>query len=274
MKKNIFKQWGFALMIALMGFGTAAFTSCNDDKDNSEEGTDAPKDKWANFVNEKVKENGFDAGFFIYGWSDPNGHSYQEWGNIDLNATTFNKATGGVYFTNIPSGFNEFKTVYEKYLGKSLQGTAAMIPMAFEIYARDRATGLKCLNLLCDREQTVTPTVRRLNDLFDAKVSDGARYLPATMLEGAKYDNAYTPTLVSDMYYNVQTCRAANAPQDTDNPSYGKVYYVYIFMDGYEGGKKQVEIFKANNSDYYKVQNCANVYARPKKIDGEWQGLK
>lgn len=285
MKKNLLNKWGYALMIALVGIGMT-FTSCGTDNDDNEApttggggtggGSSSSKDPWANLVNENVKKYGSESSWFIYGWglAGNEQHSYSDNGSINLSATTFDKPTAIVGFTHVPSGFTEFKAVYENWLGTSMHGVAAMIPMAFEIYARDRATGLKCLNLLCDREQTVNQIVPRLNDLFDLKATDGARYLPATMLRGATFDNAYTPTLNVNKEYEVSMCRAANAPQDTDNPSYGTVYYVYIFMDGYEGGKKQVEIFKDDDSKYYKVQNCSNMYVRPKKIKGTWQGLK
>ncbi|MBQ9230978.1 MAG: hypothetical protein IJ190_07320 [Prevotella sp.] len=42
-----------------------------------------------------------------------------------------------VVFTNVPSDYEEFEAVYRKFLGKSAQGTAAMIPMVMEIYARN-----------------------------------------------------------------------------------------------------------------------------------------
>ena len=63
-----------------------------------------------------------------FGGMDRNGD-----GVVD-NSASRDTATATVTFTHGPSGYTEFEAVYNGLLGKSIHGTAAMIPMALEIY--------------------------------------------------------------------------------------------------------------------------------------------
>ena len=75
-------------------------------------------------------------------------HSYTMKGN--LTAEVYNqKATGVVTFSNVPKNYEEFEALYTEFLGKTPHGTAAMMPMAMEIYGRDRDEGLRCIQLIC-----------------------------------------------------------------------------------------------------------------------------
>ena len=71
--------------------------------------------------------------------------------------------TGWVTFTSNPEGYNEFSTVYREFLGKSIMGAAAMIPMAMELYGRNRATGEKCLRLLFGTASNAEAIIRELD---------------------------------------------------------------------------------------------------------------
>ena len=145
MKMNL-NKWGRTLMIALLGIGLVSFNSCGKDPqptptpdptptptptpDPTPGGGSTSGDSWAYLINETPHE-------------------------VQLNVT----------FTNIPSGYTEFEAVYNNLLGKSIQGTAAMVPMAIEMYARDAALGERCLNLLCNAPTTVSEMIRILKNV-------------------------------------------------------------------------------------------------------------
>lgn len=202
-------------------------------------------------------------------------HVYTVNGEIDLKATTFKTPTASVTFTHVPSDYAEFEAVYKNLLGLSIQGTAAMIPMAFELYARDATVGEQCLNLLCNSSTTVSGILRILKTkIVPSKFSPDndpyiQRYMPAALLKGAVNTNAYTP----EMPYTVEMCRSANAPQESQF-SGGWVYYIYILAHGWDTFQRSVEVLQPYNSEYYKVFNCPSTYTQCKNIIGTWPGLK
>lgn len=179
--------------------------------------------------------------------------------------------TASVTFSNFPANYTEFEAVYNGLLGKSIQGTAAMIPMAIELYARDAAVGERCFNLLCNSSSTVSGIVRILKTKLVPSEYGPAndpylqRYMAAALLKGAMASNAYTP----DEPYTVEMCASANMPQ---NSSYGKVFYIYILAKGWDTEQRQVEILQSG--DLYKVFNCPSCYTQCKNIQGTWPGLK
>ena len=74
-------------------------------------------------------------------------HQYTMKGN--LTAEKYNKSAAGVVtFTNVPKDYEEFEALYKEFLGKTPHGTAAMMPMAMEIYGRNREEGLRCIQLI------------------------------------------------------------------------------------------------------------------------------
>lgn len=203
-------------------------------------------------------------------------HRYTVEGEINADATVQgrrDKPTAQVSFTNVPSDYDEFQAVYNALLGKSEQGTAAMIPMAIELYARDRDMGEQCLRLLCNSDATVSGITRILNTKLSpaehAPANDPylQRYMAAALLKGATPDNAYTPSEP----YTVLMCASANKPQ---NSTAGTVSYLYILADGWDSKQRQVEILRPNNTQLYKVFNCPSTYTQCKNIIGEWKGLK
>lgn len=228
-------------------------------------------DPWANLVNETSHEALVSGNTLTYG-----SHTYKVLGEIDLDGTEFKTPTASVTFTHIPSGYTEFEAVYTNLLGKSLQGTAAMIPMAIEIYARNASTGERCLNLLCNGSATVSDMVRILKTKFEASEygpeNDAylQRYLPAAVLKGATPSNAYS----ADEPYTVEMCRSANAPQRMSIMGSGTVTYLYILAKGWDTEQRSVEVLLEDGKDLYKVFNCPSVYTQCKNIVGTWAGLK
>ena len=231
-------------------------------------------DPWASLVNEKSEKAIVNRETVTYG-----SHSYTLSGNVDFN---FNPAefrggvTAAVEFTNIPSGYNEFKTVYEALLGKSLQGTAAMVPMAMEIYARNPNTGEKCFTLLCKDEATVSGILRILKTKIPRSAEEEKdkymqRYLPAALLKGALYDNAYTPSKP----YVVEVGPDSTLPQEAKMSPYGTLYYTRIYADGWESRNRSVKIFLPKGENLFKVQECSSCYTQCKDIfGGPWPGLE
>lgn len=266
MKTNIIINMRKTLMLGCLGFGLCAFASCDNvgSKAGKEGANDDLSGKQA-AVEVQVDGNTLTCG----------DHVYTVNGAIDFNSKDHKTATATVTFTNIPSGYAEFEAVYNNLLGKSPQGAAAMIPMAYELYARDHAVGEKCLLLLTGRQTTVDDMVRVLKTKFDASQYGSEndqylqRYLAAALLKGAGNKNAYTP----EEPYTVEMCPSPNGVKDA-SLSGGTVYYLYILANGWDSFQRSVEIMQTYNSEYYKVFNCPATYAQCKPIAGEWKGLK
>ena len=175
--------------------------------------------------------------------------------------------TGWVTFTSNPEGYNEFSTVYREFLGKSIMGAAAMIPMAMELYGRNRATGEKCLKLLCGTSSNAEPIIRELDSkMYRSSYSPQEdlyvqRYLPAALLKGGRAESAYSP----DIPYTVQML-----PSVTRNQ--GDFLYLNIYSEAWDTNLRGVELKK--NGEYYIVSNCPSCYSQCKVMKGEWAGLK
>ncbi|MBQ8712151.1 MAG: hypothetical protein IJ551_04925 [Prevotella sp.] len=204
-------------------------------------------------------------------------HQYTVSGEINPNDGVKgyrNKPTASVTFTNVPADYAEFEAVYNGLLGKSVQGTAAMIPMAIELYARQAETGERCLQLLCNSQATVSGIVRILKTKLVASEygpendSYLQRYMAAALLKGASSDNAYTPSEP----YTVEMCPSVNKPQAVTG---GTDTFLYILAPGgWDTMQRGVEVFQATGSDLYKVYNCPACYTQCKTIVGTWPGLK
>lgn len=278
MKKEFLTKSVLYLMAGL-AFVTFTAGMCenedNSDDDNGGGGGNNKteyKDKWAKLVNEDKKSVNVDGNTLTYG-----SHKYTVKGEIDYDATDHKTPTAWVEFTNISSGYTEFKAVYEGLLGKSVQGTVAMIPMAEEIYARDFTTGEKCFKLLCNGDATVKEITRILKTkIVLSKYSDEndayiQRYLPAALLQGATYTNAYAP----DEPYTVAMCSHVTKPQKMEIMADGTVYYVYVLTSGgWDTFQRGMEIFQNWDGGLYKVFNCPNAYVQCRNIRGTWAGLK
>ena len=175
--------------------------------------------------------------------------------------------TAWVSFTANPEGYNEFSTVYTQFLGKSPMGAAAMIPMAMELYGRNKATGERCLKLLCGSIANADAVTRELySKMYRSSYSPAEdqyvqRYLPAALLKGARFDNSYTP----DEPYTVQMM-----PSVTRNT--GEYFYLNIYAEGWDTTQRGVEL--KEKGDLFIVSNCPACYSQCKVIKGEWSGLK
>ena len=203
-------------------------------------------------------------------------HVYTVSGEINVNDSSTgkrDKPTASVSFTNVPSSYEEFEAVYNGLLGKSIQGCAAMLPMAYELYARDEATGDKCLGLLCNSDVTKVNITRILKTKIVASKYSPAndpyiqRYMPAALLKGASAGNGYRPARP----YTVEMCASVNRPYQM---AQGTDYYIYIIADGWDTNQRQVEILKSNGSEMYKVFNCPSTYSQCKIYSGQWDGLE
>lgn len=229
-----------------------------------------PKDQWHSLVSETRADAQVSGNTLTYGT-----HTYTVNGDINYNSNDHRTPTASVTFTNVPSGYAEFEAVYNGLLGKSIQGTAAMIPMAIELYARDAATGKKCFDLLCNSSSTVDGIIRILKTkLVPSEYSPEndpyiQRYMAAALLKGADCTNAYTP----QEPYTVEMCSSPNGVQESQM-SGGTVYYTYILAKGWDSEQRAVDVFLPYNGSTYKVFNCPSTYTQCKNIRGTWGGLK
>ena len=202
-------------------------------------------------------------------------HTYTLVKEIDPQSTQFKTPTASVSFTHVPADYDEFAAVYDGLLGQSIAGTAAMIPMALELYARDASVGERCLGLLCNGPATVSEMTRELKrKLEPSRFSPEGdpyiqRYLPAAVLKGATPANAYTP----DRPYTVDMCMSPNGVKDAPLTG-GTVTYIYILAGGWDTYQRAVDVFLPYGGDRYKVFNCPSCYTQCKQIRGTWPGLE
>lgn len=278
MKKDFLNK-GLIYMMAGLAFTLFSAGSCfgeeSDDDDDGGGGGGGKteyKDKWANLVNEDKKSVNVDGNTLTYG-----SHTYTVEGEIDYNVTDHRTPTAWVKFSNIPSGYTEFKAVYEGLLGKSIHGTAAMIPMAEEIYARNADTGEKCFKLLCAADANANSIITILKSkIVASKFSPEddqyiQRYLPAALLQGATYTNAYAP----EEPYTVAMCAHVNTPKEIGIPFDGTDYYIYTLTSGgWTTDQRGMEIAQKWDGGLYKVLNCPAAYEQCRTIRGTWGGLK
>lgn len=197
-------------------------------------------------------------------------HRYTMKGN--LSADKYRKdGFGEVTFTNVPSDYNEFEALYSEFLGRTPHGTAAMMVMAMEMYARDREVGKKCIELICC-PSNVNSVIPRLKDKFGAQPGDsyGQRYLPAAVLQGATPANGYRP----NRPYTVEMDASVNKHQELKIVGSGTVMYIYIIGGGWDTQQRQVEIILEPGHEQYQVFNCPSLYTQCKQIQGEWGGLE
>lgn len=259
-------------MLLALGLATSFIVvSCGDDDEEEGGSTKTYKDAWAHLVNEKSQSFNVSGNTMTYG-----SHTYTVSGNLD--PIKYDKdATGKVTFTNIPSGYTEFQTVYNEFLGKKPQGIAAMSVMAMEIYARNPETGEKCFELLCNNNANVKGIVRTLKQKFvpseyapdDDKYIQ--RYLPAALLEGASYSNAYKP----NEPYTVNVKASSNPTQELKISTEGWVSYLYVDgTGGWDTVNRGLDVYAPIDGELLKCYNMPSLYAQCRNIRGTWEGLK
>ena len=222
-------------------------------------------DNIADAAEKEVRDALNDENTLVYG-----DHRYTMQGNIAADKYRKN-GFGNVTFTNIPSNFEEFKTIYTEFLGKTAYGAAAMMPMAMEMYARDREVGRQCIELLC-YPSNVNSVISIIKEKFGATPNDsyGQRYLPAASLKGATPENAYLPLKP----YTVEMEASVNQHQQLQISGSGTVVYIYIMAGGWDTHQRSVEVIKQPGKDLYQVFNCPSLYTGCKQIIGTWAGLE
>lgn len=214
--------------------------------------------------NANAKEN-----TFIYGQ-----HTYTMKGTLTMERYD-QQANGTVTFSHVPSDYAEFEAVYTQFLGKTPHGTAAMMPMAMEIYGRDRQVGLQCLKLIC-YPSNVNSVTSILNTKYGPSTYSPAndpylqRYLPAAVLRGATPTNGYSP----QEPYTVEMKASVNKHQDMQITGSGRVLYLYVMGKGWDTEQRQVEIIRPTGQELHQVFNCPSLYTQCKQIQGTWKGLK
>lgn len=256
-------------MAAVLGCAAMCLSGCGFFSGGEEgEGTDSVI---SNLLGgEKILEASVEGNTLTYGT-----HVYKIVAEIDPATREFKQPTACVTFTNIPAGYGEFEAVYKGLLGKSRAGTAAMIPMALEMYARDAEVGTKCLQLLCNSSATVS----NITGILKTKLVPSQyapdndpyiqRYMAAALLKGAVNTNGYTP----DKPYTVEMTMSPNGVKDAPLTG-GEVTYMYILAQGWDSFQRGVEVFLPYDTDYYKVFNCSSCYVQCKNIRGSWEGLQ
>ncbi|MBO7140488.1 MAG: hypothetical protein J6W19_07975 [Prevotella sp.] len=219
----------------------------------------------ANVAEKEVRDVLNDEDSLLYG-----DHKYSMQGNIAADKYRRN-GFGIVTFTYIPSNYEEFKAVYTNFLGKTAFGAAAMMPMAMEMYARDREVGRQCIELLC-YPSNVNSVISIIKEKFGSNPNDsyGQRYLPAASLKGATPENAYQP----ERPYTVQMEASVNQHQELKITGSGTVLYLYIMGGGWDTHQRSVEVIKQPGKDLYQVFNCPSLYTGCKQIVGTWAGLE
>ena len=227
-------------------------------------------DKWADMIDETSKDCSVDGPTLTYG-----NHKYTIVTELDPETTEYSRATASVTFTNIPSGYTEFAAVYNGLLGKSLAGTAAMIPMAMEIYARDADTGKKCIDLLCTTGAAGEFVTELRRKIIPSKYSGETdsyiqRYIPAALLKGATPAKAYAP----DAPYTVEMTMTSNGVKHNNQENGDVTYMCIVTSGGWSSAQRGVDIFQVSGSTMYKVFSCPSCYTQCQQIQGSWAGLK
>ena len=146
-----------------------------------------------------------------------------------------------------------------------------MMPMAMEMYARDREVGRQCIELLC-YPSNVNSVISIIKEKFGSNPNDsyGQRYLPAASLKGATPENAYQP----ERPYTVEMEASVNQHQELKITGSGTVLYLYIMGGGWDTHQRSVEVIKQPGKDLYQVFNCPSLYTGCKQIVGTWAGLE
>ena len=273
MKKRTF----FTVLAASLTFASAVGLTACEEKDNKsdeytgEGGGKKAVDSWARLVNEDSKPASVNGNTMTYG-----SHTYTMEGTMD--DTYAAGATGKVTFTNVPSGYTEFKAVYEQFLGKTPYGTAAMLPMAFEIWARNNATGERCLDLLC-YSICKTEVLRELSrHIVTSEYSPDndsyvQRCMTAATLSGATKENGYNPT---EPYTINMEIGQENTWKAESEVLQAYVYTLYVVADGnaWSTNKRSVTVQRGWNDNLYKANNCPSLYVNIFTPRTSWNGLK
>ncbi len=238
-----------------------ALTSSTCSSDNNEFGPDTggnSRDSWHSLVNEQQGTLQVDGNRAAWG-----SHTY-EFADAGSRKT--------VTFSNIPSGYTEFSALYYQWCGDNPYMTAAMMVWAMEIYARDAATGERCITLI-NQPSNVPGVVRELKQKFThsqyAPANDTyvQRYLPAAHLAGATPRSGYKPAEP----YTITL--ADNATQAEEG-----VPEVCIISEAYSTPMRNVRLLlpshQLNTTSRVLVFSCPSLYSQCPVFTGTWAGLR
>lgn len=199
------------------------------------------------------------------------GKTYTTKGNFSVDAYNRN-ATGVVTFTGFPASYEEFADLYENFLGKTPEGTAAMATMAMELFYRDKAVGEKCVTLLCS-----PGSAAGMKSIVGEKVRSwkrgdpyGQRYLPAAVLKGATAENGYLPTDP----YTIEMKASVNKHEKVQISDNGICMYIYVLGDGWDSHQRSVQVFLRTGGDHYKIWAASSLYVQCKNSLKDFKDLK
>lgn len=204
-------------------------------------------------------------------------HTYTIDGNIDAEQYV-PSSKAKVTFTNVPSDYEEFRTVYEEFLGKSIYGVTAMLPMAFELWGRDHEVGKQCIALItggtCYNE-----IMRQLPDHMvaneHAPAGDGyaQRCLPAAILEGATKENGYNPKYPYTV--NITIGQKARWAEESEILQ-AYCYHLYLISgNAWNTPQRSVTVMRQWRGDgLYRINNCSALYINIFVPRQDWNGLK
>lgn len=203
-------------------------------------------------------------------------HTYTMQGNIDFDFVEGAKAS--VTFTNVPSDLQEFRTVYEQLLGKTIYGVCAMMPMAFELWGRDHQTGEQALQMICG-SSCYNEVMRQLPDHMQASEYAPAndtyaqRCLPAALLQGATKENGYNPT--EPYTVNIAIGRPENWGPESEMLQADLYQLDILTENAWNTPKRSITVMLPwNGDDLFKVNSCPALYINIFAPRKEWNGLK
>lgn len=268
------------LLLSLCVAGGAVFSACNGkgsngsnetstDTETLADGTAATDDGTATAQQDVAWS--VDAGTLTYG-----SHTYTMQGNFDTDYVSGGEGT--VTFTNVPQDYREFKTVYEQLLGNTTYGTAALVPIAFEMWGRDHAVGEECLKLIsggtCYNEiMSEMPRHMEASQYSPSGDPYVQRCLPAALIAGATKENGYNPP--HPYKVKVAIGRQETWGQESEMLQ-ANVYQLNIVTENaWNTPLRGVSVMKQWRGDgRFKLNNCSACYINIYVPRQDWNGLK
>lgn len=138
-------------------------------------------------------------------------------------------------FDKLPSTVEEFKACLYLDL-KDAHNTFAMFIVAIDIFVKDQAAGVECLNILKGPVPLTNQDISFIKERFSDK-----KYLPKVYFEGATPANNYTPseplTIVT---------KEDNAPQYTAGENFKRVF---VKQEGFDSPRYAT--FRLKGDDWF-----------------------
>ena len=203
-------------------------------------------------------------------------HTYTMQGDFDRDYVEGGKAK--VTFTNVPSDYEEFQTVYREFLGKTSYGVSAMLPMAFEMWGRNHEVGEQCLQLIshgtCYNEiMRQLPAHMERSEFSPSDDPYVQRCLPAAVLQGASKENGYNPTEP----YTVNMAIGLKDNWGEESEILQSYVYKLNIISGNAWATQQRGVtvqLPWRGEQLYKVNGCPALYVNIYPPRQDWNGLK